>query len=302
MEVYTPITVPDAFVPADYGLLTAVNWVTPTNGNWAVGVSYEANCTATNITVDPCIISGSPTVPEKAATWDRSERGSRPFTVLARADCAPVDDWLTTGREKVLKSLSDNSQYALERTLWTGYAFGTSALIFPNLTTVGPITDASGRIVLQPASSLVAGGPYDVVEGLNRLEAQIVACGYTGNGVIHVPVAVSNALVAQHLVYDRGGKLYTKTGHQVVIGRGYDTTISPSGPAVTGQAWMMATSPIFGIRGTPKTFDPMQSFDRSVNTLEFMAEQTFLLGWTCCRAGVLVSTGGEPAGLPNTST
>ena len=294
-NLYEPITIPDFFQTADYGLLTAVNWLTPTNSRWQNGITYQADCYALDVTFDPCIVSGMGTDINKLETWSRSFRGSMPFTTFAEEDCsAPIA--YEDGQRQVLTALGHQNQFQLENQLWTGDGRG-GMKTYPNLITDGGPIFAPGSnniITLQPDLLAITGNARDVVEALGLLEAQMGYC-YSGAGVIHVTLEILEQMCANVLVYNRGGKLYTWAGNQVVAGRGY---ISSRGPtAVTaGTSWMFATSPIFGIQGQPRTFEPRESIDRSVNTMKFIAEQTFILGWTCCLIGILVSTGGVVQG------
>jgi hypothetical protein len=299
-EVYAPISLPDLFLPASFGLSSVVNWITPSDTHWAGGVQYDVDCTEVSVTLMTCI-SGVPSdpAPTKSVTWSHATRGARAFTVFDRADCSPVgSDWYEVGQQKVLKALTQSGPIQLERTFWSGVSGAAPALVYPNLTSTGPIFDDTGRILLQPSSTLVSGAPLDVVEGLGQLENTAAAC-YDGELTIHVPLRIAAELEAKALIYRDGSIIRTYCGSKVAIGRGYVSTIGPgaSTPPV-GSTWMFATGPIFGIRGTPRTFSPVESFDRSVNTVQMIAEQTFLLGWQCCLTGVLVTTGGEQAGDP----
>lgn len=90
----------------------------------------------------------------------------------------------------------------------------------------------------------------------------------------------------------------TANGNRVIFGNGYPSNVGPNGVANTlGRTQMYATSPVFGLRSTPRVFGPVESLDRNVNTFKFIAEQTFLFGWQCCLTGVTVTSGGLGAGL-----
>ena len=175
------------------------------------------------------------------------------------------------------------------------------ALNFPNLVSSGPNFDSTGRILLQPSATLIT-GTLDVVEGLDRLEEAFANC-YPGKGWVHVPLGILSALCAQYLVYKENGRLYTWKGNRIIAGAGYSTAIGPNRTVnTTSITQMFMTSPVFGIKGAPEAWNPVEVFDRGVNTLKFIAEQTFLLGWTCCLIGVQVSTGGVITGSPGSAT
>jgi hypothetical protein len=300
MEVYVPISPPDDFQAARYSLFNSVNWLTGVDAHWLGGVQYDSDCTKVSITSSPCV-SGSPdsTVLTKSSTFSHVVRGSRPFTIYSEVDCsAPGGGW-ENEQDRALMALTHSGPTQLEATFWTGSS-GKGAPVFPNLTTSGIIRDNTNEIVLQPSSTIISGVPLDVVEGLGRLEAAVAAC-YDGLAFIHVPVQLIESLAAQHLCEERNGKLYTYAGNQLIVGQGYPGT-GPDGSVPASGLWIRATSPVFGIKDTVRTFTEVQSFDRNVNTIKMIAEQTYLLGWRCCLAGVLVTTGGEISGTVNAAT
>lgn len=302
MEVYEPISLPELFLPSEFGLASVVNWVTGP-AHWGGGVQYEEDCAEVNVTASPCI-SGAPEIAAKAVTWTHNTRGARAFDIFAEADCSPGgSDWWDTAQSKVLTALAQAGPTQMEATFWTGAVDNPPLLNYPNLVSTGVVWDSTHRIVLQPAATIISGTvPLDVVEGLGRLEAALGA-QYDGQGVIHVPKILGPALSAQHLVYEENGKLYTYCHNLVAVGNGYPSNVGPGFTTPpTGTTWMFATGPIFGLKGAPRTFTRESSFDRSVNTLKMIAEQKILLGYKCGLAAVLVTTGGEVAGDPNADT
>lgn len=294
MEVYTPVTVPDLFEGARYRLSDNVNWLTPSDAHWQGGISYEANCTEVAVTMMTCISGAS--VDAKALTFERIHRGARPATIYAETECTPSTEWWEVGQTRVLTALQNSGPTQMERTFWTGASGAEPALVYPNLTSTGVINDPTNQFILQPSATIISGVALDVVEGLGQLEDALALC-YDGVGWIHVPVRLVASLAAHGLCYREGSKLYTYRGNLIVVGNGYDFDYGPAGAAApAGSGWMFATSPVFGYRATPRTFERTASLDRSVDTYVARAEQTYLLAWHCCLIGVLVSTAGEPAG------
>jgi hypothetical protein len=236
----------------------------------------------------------------KSATWSRSTRGARPFTVYDEVDCSAAGGGWEEGQNRALLALSRSAQTQVEATFWSGSS-GLGAPVFPNLTTSGVLLDATQQLVLQPSSTIISGAPLDVVEGLGRLEKAIRDC-YDGVGTIHVPMQLAAAFAARNLCYMRGQQLVTYAGNVVVIGGGYPGTGPDGSTPPGGSTWVRATGPLFGYRSSPRTFEPVATFDRSVNTVKAIAEQNYLVAWRCCLAGVLMTTGGEQAGEPNAAT
>ena len=50
------------------------------------------------------------------------------------------------------------------------------------------------------------------------------------------------------------------------------------------------TPPIFAYRTNPRVFSRETTLDRTVNTVEAIAERTYLLGFDCCLFGIAVNT------------
>lgn len=299
MEVYQVLSQGELFLDPLYSLASVVNWITPTDKHWAGGIQYDADCTEVSVTAMTCI-SGAASSDTKEIQWSRLTRGARAFDVYTRVDCTPDGDWWDSGQRRALRALKNSGPTQLERTFQTGASGVEPALILPNLTTTGPILDSQGDILLQPAATIISGTtPLDVVEGLGRIEAAFSSC-YDGRGVVHVPMKLGAAFAARNLCYKEGNKLYTYAGNTVVFGSGY-ADVGPGGvTAASGTTWIFMTSPIFGIRGTPRVVPGVQALNRGINTLQLIAEQKFLLAWECCLIAALVTTGGEWAGAPGT--
>lgn len=293
MEVYTQVTQPELFVSDPHSLESVVNWMTVTDPHWNGGIKYDVDCGDVAVTSMTCI-SGSPSSMTKAHTFRQITRGARPFTVYAEVDCTPDQLFWDTSKQSALRALANTRTVQLERTFWSGASGG--APVFPNLSDIGPIYDNTGEILLQPSATIISGSPLDIVEGLGRLEEAFGDC-YPGQGVIHVPAELASTLGVRNLVRHEGNKLLTHNDDVVVLGNGYSLTIGPGGTTPpTGSAWIHMTSPIFGIKGQPRTFDPVTTLNRDTDTMKMIAEQTFVLAWECCLVSVLVTLGGDQSG------
>lgn len=300
-QAFAPVTVPELFTPGRYGLMSAITWVPEVKG-WQAGIQFDTECSEAAVTINPCVISGV-SVPGKTATYSNLVRGAIPFTLFAEKDCSPPgDNYWEVATTEVTRALNNAAPTQMERVLWTGVApTGGAKNIYPNLTSTSQLFASEYRdLLLQPSATLISGVPLDVTEGLGILEETAGQC-YDGELTIHVPVRIAAALAARGLCFKDGNVLRTYAGNIVAVGRGYDSTYGTGGTNLTnaGRTWMWATSPIFGIRGPVKTRNnTVESFARDVNTLKMIAEQTVVLGWQCCLAGVLITTGGETAGEP----
>jgi len=305
------------FTPLSYGLWSVVQDRSATGDRWRSGVTWQPICGTSNTTYDECITvtgtGGPPPAPAaKAATHTIAARGAQPFTVFAEVDCSPVgfdnDPFERSNAQNAARvALSQTEMIQVERAFWTGIA-GGQAVVFPHLAEDTAFTN-SDNIIMQTAVTTVTGSTVlDVVEGLGYLESRLDAC-YGGQGVIHVPDIVFNALVAQHLIVQVGGpngpRLQTTRGNLVAVGAGYPGT-APDGTAPVNAVWMYATGAVFGYRGIEPdpegnmraAYNVRDWFDRAENTVKVQAERTYLLGWDCCHFGTLVTLGGIVSGLP----
>jgi hypothetical protein len=284
---------PVAFTPSPYGIFSVAIPATPTkigdSRHWQLGVTYQANCLLTNTTYDECIsVTGTSSPvepPTKEADTHFITRGSLPFTVYAEFSCSPVgSDVATLARD----ALARRASWQAENAFFTGVVGGQN-LVFPHLAHDTDVYDING-VLLQ--SAVVTGAASDVATALGFLEDQIATC-YGGRGVIHMARDVLPTFDAHGLLRQTGGKLTTLGGNLVVAGDGYTGDAPDGTPASTGQSWVYATGMIFEMHSDPRVTGMPDSFDRSENTMTYIAEQTFVLGWDCCHFGVPVVLGAD---------
>lgn len=293
------------FTSSRFGLLSAVQLPPARDGHWQNGVTWSSYCPEGmgDTTYDECIATtGAPDAspPEPAAKTtnvDHVIRGATPFTVYVRFDCAPVGN--EEAQRIATRALGQVEQWQVERTFWTGLVDGIE-LAFPHLAADAQVLDADG-VVLQPVTSTaVTGTPVDVATGLGRLEQALADC-YGGRGVIHVPLELLPSLDAYTLVRPTGGRdadsgqfgrqLETLAGNLVAVGAGYPGT-GPDGvdPGATS-TWMYATGPVFMYRSDVHVNPFSSTVNRTNNTVEMIAERTYVLGFDCCLHAVQIELG-----------
>lgn len=292
---------PPAFTPHAYGLLTVAADVTATApAHWEAGVTWQPLCAAAGVTFDEClVVTGVGVVPEpaeKAATFTSHRRAATPFTVYARKDCAAPTFWNQAAGE-VSEGLTEGEGWQVERAFWTGGAGGASGVVHPHLAANAELISFSDT--LQTAATVITGVALDLVEGLGRLEWALGDC-YQGQGVIHIPAVLGPQLANNLLAIPRGGRLYTPNGNLIALGAGYPGT-GPTGASITGAVWIYATGAVFYARSPLRAIDSTASLDRSTNTLEQLAERTYVLGWDCCHLAIPISIGGEAGGAYNSA-
>lgn len=270
--------------PMPYGIFTAVQERPVDDPHILGGVEYQPLCGGAGTTFDYCVTGGP--APQMYPTAARSFRAALPFTVFSEIDCAPVGTHWDQAFEDARNMLQTTEQYQVERAFWTGQAAGLDNMVYPHLAAATPVTQSvvtNGlQVTLQTGAIVVSGGSLSPVAAIGALEGALSAC-YDGQGTLHVPESAIPALANLNMLRERGGKLYTQNGNQIVAGAGY-TGSSPSGAAPTaGTTWMYATGQLFMYRGPVKEVaNEVQSLDRSVNTMKARAYRTYVLGWDCC--------------------
>lgn len=269
------------FTPLGSGLLAVANDMTAQfDPHWEAGVIWQPLCAYPGSTYDECLaVTGSgstPQPPQKEATTENVRRAATPFTVYVRKDCSAPGFWNRAPGE-VDEGLTEAEAWQVERTFWTGLA-GGQRVAYPHLAADADLFDDDDQLQLE--ADEVTDAPVNVIEGLGLLEQGLADC-YQGQGVIHVPSGLASHLTAWGLMTRVGNRYITSAGNLVAVGHGYPGT-APDGSSTDDVLWMYATGAVFYARSVLRSFTPTESFDRSDNTLEQMAERTYVVGWDCC--------------------
>lgn len=291
---------PPPFTPLRFGLVSAaLDRTVDAPSHWGAGVTWQSHCPSADATYDECIVAIDESLPaeppEKDATSGFQLRGATPFTVFARFDCSPVGFW-DRAQALATEALTRAESFRVERVFATGVApvgGGAPETVYPHLQANAPVEDDTG-VLMQPDVEFASIETLDVVEGLGALERDIGEC-YHGQGVLHVPAVLGPALAHHSLVTRQGDALFTLNGNRVVLGSGYPGA-APDGTIEDGVAWVYATGAVFYYRGAVTVSQISNSIDRSTNTVEALAERTYVIGWDCCLLAVPIATGGVPVG------
>ena len=300
------LVAPPTYVDPQFGLLSVVQpRYDVADVHWRNGVTWQDLCGQGGATYDPyCLVSGTGNTPAvKAANVTVNTFAALPFTAFAEVNCSPVGYSQDEQRARAVDALTRTESYQVEKAFWTGTAGGDANQVYPHLAAAEAVYDSNFLPVAQlqcAATSVTGSTVLDIVEGLARLESAWAACGRPtlGQGTIHVPVALGQALFYEHLVEANNGQLKTGTGNLVALGGGYQGT-SPAGVATPNVAWIYMTGPVFAYRSSPETFAFKEMFNRENNTLQSIVERTYVLGYSCCcLLAVAVSVGGDVTGQP----
>lgn len=282
------------FTAPQFDLLSTATQLDLPDAHWRMGITWEPLCPESSGTYDPCTavidqggdVVRAPAPPEKSATTEWQTRAATAFTAYSRIDCSPVGQW---------EQLSESNQQALirsearfvETAFWSGAA-GGQTVVFPHLAADSIVED--GGDVLQPAATTVTDTPQSISVGIGMLEDAMRDC-YPGVATIHMPIRLAALAAEAHLLTSRSGRMFTTSiGSKVIVGD-YPGT-APDGTTTEGATWMYATGEVFFAREpTPTRFSMAESFDRSVNTVEMIAERTYVIGWDCCLLAIPIDNG-----------
>lgn len=283
-----PIVDPPVFTSLPFGLWDAVQ-KPQAPSHWQNGITWVERCPEGDTTYDECIsVTGTGAPPEPPTKTDNVAqvfRGATPITIYARFDCSPVG--IGEAEQAAQEALSRVENTRLEESFWTGVVGGQVAA-FPHLAANAEVDDDQS-ILLQSAASVCVTGT-DVARGLGELEDCLADCE-SGQGIIHIPPEALPTFFAWNLAIRRDNGLFTPAGHQIVVGTGYPGTGPDGSAAPAGSTWIYATGPMFGYRGEVRFTTARESFDRAENTLQMLAERTYVLGWQCCHFAALIQLG-----------
>lgn len=283
-----PIVDPPVFTSLPFGLWDAVQ-KPQAPSHWQNGITWVERCPEGDTTYDECIsVTGTGAPPEPPTKTDNVAqvfRGATPITIYARFDCSPVG--IGEAEQAAQEALSRVENTRLEESFWTGVVGGQVAA-FPHLAANAEVDDDQS-ILLQSAASVCVTGT-DVARGLGELEDCLADCE-SGHGIIHIPPEALPTFFAWNLAIRRDNGLFTPAGHQIVVGTGYPGTGPDGSAAPAGSTWIYATGPMFGYRGGVRFTTARESFDRAENTLQMLAERTYVLGWQCCHFAALIQLG-----------
>ena len=193
-----------------------------------------------------------------------------------------------------------SESWQVEYAFWTGSVAASGNKVYPHLAANAAVLDAGviPTITLQCAATTVTGSVIlDVVEGIGRLEAALGNC-YNGQGTLHVPMILGEQLFRAGVVKVDGAQIKTQAGNLVALGAGYPGT-GPDGTMISNAVWVYITGPVFAYRSAIERFRFRDSFNRSENTAQMIAERTYVLGFDCCCLYALpISVGGIVTGQP----
>jgi hypothetical protein len=270
----------------------------PSGPHWQNGVTWIDQCGGASTVMDECIaVTGTGGTPSAqgsmSSTSSQLNRGATAFAVYAEFDCSPVGQDIT--QDKAEAALMRAEAYQVSKTFWTGQAGSSGGVaqttVWPHLAASSTLDDPQGIRLQTAASAVVTGGPDDPAVMLGQLEYSLAQC-YGGQGVIHIPLFAFPTFTSRALIRQGDdGLFHTAAGNLVVPGSGYTGSSSAGATPAAGTAWIYATGALFAFRSDVFARPFPSTFDRSENTVKFLASRTYLFGFECCHIAALVTLG-----------
>lgn len=265
--------------PLPYGLFSVSEMHDAGPGHWQQGVEWEpVVCGPAALYPCPtCVQNATVTSPAKAYVGPAASDFAAPFTVYGSFHCSPIGNW-DRAEERARELLSYGEERAVEQAIADGTVHNSKALQDATTVDITP----------------VPGTPVTLAQGLAILEAYIGAHG-AGQGVIlgnRREILLSNA--DGGLIYvEENVPLATLLGTPVAAVSGYAGRVGPNNVAAgAGNAWLFAlgSAPRIWRSDVFLTSGREASLKTATNDLQVLAERTYVVGWDCFTAGILVAS------------
>lgn len=249
--------------PLRYGLFTVANMREMDVRIIASGLQFMVDHCEPAVTYEQTCAAN----PVKPITEGSELMGADPYWVLARKRCGSVGRTAAEMQQAVRSQLYTGAQTVVESVLWDG----------GGLTTFDPALTTSGATIVVPTAA-GAGAAIAALE-----EAFYSVNGYLGT--IHINTAGYAALdYANMIVPDLPGApgiLTTSLNSRWSIGAGYGITGPDDVAPAAGFVWAFMTPNVTIWRTDVNAPDPRQTFDRSLNQWDVVAEQVYAHTWDC---------------------
>lgn len=244
------IVAPPERTPLAGGLFSVLTFP-DTNARWEMGVTYPGQtCGILPVAAGP---GCTPEEQDEPDGWPLNLDREQPwgsaddtFNVHGSFVCNPVGTTLAEAEQFAVADLQRHEEATVEDRLWAQH-----------LSTAPAIEGVTAPVSLKAAVGILE---------------QYIGRNYGVQGVIHLP----RWLAPEVDTAQRGGRITTETlGTPIVAGSGYGT----AGETVT----IVATPAMVGYRTTAEVVgDLADTFDRSTNKLQVLAQRTYLIGFDTC--------------------
>lgn len=270
--------------PPRVGLIPSVAAVqgesayTDDTARWAAGFSFAPENCGNIGAQNPC--GGA----SKDIDDNQDVVNTEPIVLWAGDKCSPFDRSRDFGG-RARRQLAAAESYQLASELWNGTLAKTEL-------------DAAGapwpnQFLTSEASDVLTSGPTSPTDALAELEYALGQCAHGARGMIHVTLHTATYLFGLQLIRREGNLLLTVLDTIVVADAGYGGA-GPYGAAEDGSQWAYATGMVQVRLGPVEVLgaDMSQQMDRSVNTVEVIAERLGAASWDgCCHLAAELDLG-----------
>lgn len=272
-----------------YGLFSIAALAEAGNGKWQQGIEWEPEvCGPAGVYACPtCTQNNTATESAKSYVDGPGSDFAAPFTVYGSFSCSPQGNW-DRAEDRARELLANGGERAVELAIANGASHTSKALQDSTSVNVTP----------------TPGTPVTIEQGFAILEAYI---GLNGNGLGAIVANRREVLLANQtgeIIVVNGAQLQTFLGTPVAAVSGYSGLTGPNNVAAgAGEAWLFAlgSRPRIMRSDVFLTSSRESSLDTRFDNLNVLAEQTYVVGWDCFTAGILVYNGTDTdasAGLP----
>lgn len=251
---------------------------------WGAGFAFAPEGCGSVGVQNPCG-GGSKDIDDNPAIVE-----AEPIALWAGDKCSPMQarDYAARAR----RQLAAAESYQLANELWNGTLAKSETLPGGG--------DWPNQYLTSESSDVLTSGPTSPTDALAMLEYALGDCAHGARGVIHATRHAATYWQALNLLRREGNLLLTAFDTIVIADAGYGGA-GPYGTAEDGSQWAYATG-MLQVRLGPIDVigsDVSQQVDRSVNTVEVIAERLGSVAWDgCCHLAVELDLGWAAIGGP----
>lgn len=252
-----------------FGLFSVALMPDVENGRWQNGATWESEVPcdpATGYGADCDSPAGYPLSPREGQDIVEAV----PFTAYGSYRCKTFSKPLDEAQARAAAHLLGWEERQVESAIMRGH--------------LGNSPSFQGAVDVAPGTAV------SIAQAVNLLE-QWLAENTPGAGVLHVPRSLTGSLINAP-VTRAGQHLETIVGTRVAVGGGYDMGhVGPDGTAAPdGTRWVYASGrPVVRRGAVHYTPDEGNRVDTGNNDVTVLAHRTYVVGWDCSVAAVLVA-------------
>jgi hypothetical protein len=264
--------------PLKYGIFSVADLSDSGEAHWQQGIEWEPQLCgpASTYRCPTCAQNDDNEAPAKTYTDEGVPlETALPFTVYASFACSPIGNW-DRAEERARAALLSGEERAVEAMMSAGVHASSNSLTGASTVNITP----------------TPGTAVSIQTGLALLEQYLGANGKGEGTIVGTRRDILLANTDGKLIVREGDHLETFLGTPVAALAGITGTVGPNNTAAgPGESWLFAlgSRPRIIRGGVFLTSERDYSLNTEDNNLNILAERTYVLGWDCFTAGVLVS-------------